>query len=460
MPEQSVNPAFMGGRAERRTPQNIDAERAVLAAMIMSPEILEDALTRVKEEYFYHPRHRKVFAAIRDLYDRNTPVDQLSLADRLLARGELDEVGGKPYIIELASDSFALVNWATHADIVKRTALLRDLITAGASIMELAYDAPDDLDEVVERSERLLLNVTGKRVESNFRSLEDLMTEAYAEIEELSNRGEHIVGVPTGFTYLDKKLTGLRPGNFVIIAARPAIGKTAFALNLAINAAKAGVSIAFFSLEMSSVELAQRLIASEAHVGLQNLRSGTINPQTEWENIIRASGRLSELDFWVDDTPGSTILEIRAKARRQLRNKKKGLVVIDYLQLISSHSTRFENRNVEVGEMSRSLKILAKDLGMPVIALSQLSRAVESRPDKRPRLADLRESGSIEQDADIVMFLDRSTTPEEAERSDRPDENIANVIVAKNRSGETGDVSLVFLPQYTMFQNLSLRHDG
>ncbi|MDO5044584.1 MAG: replicative DNA helicase [Coriobacteriia bacterium] len=447
--------AAMQDMALRVMPQNLEAEASVLAALMISPDVVMDILGRLKAEDFYRPANRKVFEAISELAARNTPIDQISVADRLQARGDLDEVGGKAYLVDLASNSFALVNWSHHATMVKRNAVLRDLIGASTRITALAFEAPDDLDEVVEESEKLLLEVTNRKIESNFRPLEELLRETYEDIEHLAEHPDHIIGVPTGFIDVDKKLAGLRPGNLVILAARPAVGKTSLALNMAINAAKEGVSVAFFSLEMSASELTQIVLCSEASVNLRDIRTGQLKA-SDWTQLISASQTLAALDFWVDDTPGTSIMEIRAKARRQLLGKEKGLVVLDYLQLMNPQGrARSENRNVEVGEMSRGLKILAKDLNMPVIALSQLSRAVESRSDKRPMLSDLRESGSIEQDADIVMFLDRSTSEEEAARDNRPDLNMANLIIAKNRSGATADIPLVFLGQYTKFTDFA-----
>ncbi len=443
----------------RVIPQNLEAEASVLAALILTTDAVEEIIPRLKPEDFYRPANRKIYEAIIDLSQRGTPIDQLSVAERLQARGELNEIGGRPYILDLTNNTLSMVNWSYHVEIVKRCAVLRELIGVSNRIAELAFDSPDELDGVVEESERLLLNVTNERIESNFVSLEKLLEQAYNDIEELSTQGNELIGVPTGFIDVDKRLAGLRGGNLVILAARPAVGKTSFALNLAINAAKAGVSVAFFSLEMSAAELAQRVLCSEANVNLHSVRTGNLKP-ADWTQLIDASQRLAKLDFWVDDTPGTNVLEIRAKARRQLHNKEKGLVIIDYLQLMNPQGrSRSENRNVEVGEMSRGLKILAKDLDMPVIALSQLSRAVESRSDKRPMLSDLRESGSIEQDADIVMFLDRSLSEEEASRDKRPDLNMANLIIAKNRAGATADVPLVFLGQYTKFTSAAVHEN-
>lgn len=441
--------------ALRAMPSNLEAEASVLSALMLSPDAVEEVISRLKPQDFYRPANRKVYEAIIDLSMRGKPIDALSVADRLAAKSELSEIGGKAYLVDLSSNTLSMVNWLHHVEIIKRNSVLRDLIGVSSKISEIALNAPDDLDDVVEESERLLLNVTNERIESNFIRLDSLLEQAYHDMEALSSQGEGMIGVPTGFIDVDKRLAGLRGGNLVILAARPAVGKTSFALNMAINAAKEGIAVAFFSLEMSAAELAQRVLCAEAQVELHAVRTGNLKP-IDWTRLIEASQRLASLDFWVDDTPGTSVLEIRAKARRQLHNKEKGIVFVDYLQLMNPQGKfRSESRNVEVGEMSRGLKILAKDLNMPVVALSQLSRAVESRADKRPMLSDLRESGSIEQDADIVMFLDRSTSAEEASRDNRPDEGIANLIIAKNRAGATADVPLAFIGKYTQFQNLS-----
>ena len=445
--------------AERIMPQNIDAERAVLAAMLLSPdnEVVEEAMMKLSASEFYRPAHRKIFEAMSDLYNHQIPIDQLSLADRLKTRGELDAVGGKPYLVELGSNAMAVANWSHHADIIKREAVLRDLIGASVRITALGYDAPEDLDEVVEQSEKLLFDVTNKRVASGFKSAESLVIDVCNEIHELALSGEQHHGVRTGFIDLDNIFGGLRGGDLVILAARPAIGKTAFALNIATRAAYLDTTVAFFSLEMSSSQLMQRIIASETGINSKKLQMGKLSADRDWAELARVSQRLSKLKLYVDDTPSASILEVRAKARRQLRGvgPEKGLIIVDYLQLMQPQNNRTESRQVEIAEISRGLKILAKELNMPIIALSQLSRAVESRQGKRPVLSDLRESGAIEQDADIVMFLDRSMYPEEAEKPDRPDLNVAEVIIAKHRNGPTGTVKLQFEPDFTRFSNFT-----
>ena len=436
-------------------PCNIDAEKSVLAACMLNSEIVEEILVKLQPENFYRPAHRIIFSAIKDLNRRSIPIDQISLADNLNASGQLDAVGGLTYLLELADNTFALTNWSNHADIVKRTSILRDLIYASARISSLAYDAPDDLGSVVEQAEKTLFEVTEKRVSSEFVKMDKLLSDAWEELSALAANGSHMMGVPTGFKDVDNLFHGLRGGDLIILAARPGIGKTAFALNLAVNAAMKGCSVAFFSLEMSSNQLVQRILCSNARLDLSKIRGGYIG-QGDWDAIIEASNRLNNLKLFIDDSPGLSILEARAKARRELRNipAGKGLIVVDYLQLMQPETTRRDaNRTVEVGEISRGLKILAKEMNMPVIALSQLSRQVEMRGKKRPVLSDLRESGSIEQDADIVMFIDRSMDPQEAESDGRPDWGTAELIVAKHRNGPTRDIKLAFTPEYTRFMD-------
>ncbi len=449
------------GMADRVPPQNIDAERAVLAAMMLDSDVCDDALTKLKKRDFYRPAHQKIFEAMEDLAARGTAVDQLSLADRLAARGELEQIGGKPYIVELANNAFALVNWENHADIIHRNAMLRELIGASTRITALAFDAPDDLDEVVEQSEKLLYNVTNKQVSNDFKAMDSLVMETYEMMQEQANNKGKLMGVPTGFIALDRMFAGLRGGDLIILAARPGIGKTAFALNIATRAAKAGTHVAIFSLEMPAEQLVQRIMCAEARVGLEGLRNGNASTQ-DWTSLIRVSSQLSKLPIAIDDSASTTILELRSKARRELSGLKegeRGLIIVDYLQLMSPQRANTESRQVEIAEISRGLKVLAKELNVPIIALSQLSRAVEARKGKRPVLSDLRESGSIEQDADIVMFLDRSADEREAEENDRPPLGIAEVIVAKHRNGAPGTVQLAFIPQCTLFDNLS-RQDG
>ena len=445
--------------AERGThqglPNNPDAEANVLSAMLLSSEVVEEALTELLPDDFYRPMNKALFETMHDMYDRSMPIDSITLIDYLNSENKLQEVGGEAYILELMGQTLSLVNWQHHASIVRRDAMLREIIGATNQINQLAYNAPTDTKEVVERAESMLLSVTAREVKNAYKPLNDFLIEAFNEAKEVCEAGGVAAGVPTGYPSLDRMLMGLREGQLVIIGARPAVGKTSFALNLALNAASEGYTVAFFSLEMSGKEIAQRFICAHAQVSMSNFRTGKISPQ-EWANIGQAAEDLSRLDILIDDTPGITVTEIRAKARRMLHNKEKAIIILDYLQLVSPPAgRRAESRTVEVSEMSRALKIMAKELAVPVISLSQLSRAVESRTGKRPQLSDLRESGSIEQDADIVMFLDRSNNEQEAGREDRPPEGITRIIVAKNRSGPIGDVDLVFLAASTKFYELN-----
>lgn len=441
--------------AQLTLPNNTEAEANVLAAMLLSSEAVEEALVELLPDDFYRPAHKTLFLAMHDMYDRNLPIDSISLIDYLSSIDKLEAVGGEAYILELMGRTLSLVSWQYHAGMVRRDAMLREIIGATNQINALAYNAPTDTKEVIERAESMLLSVTGREVKSSYKPLTDFMVEAYKEAEAVAAAGGETQGVPTGYPSLDRMLMGFREGQLIIIGARPAVGKTSFALNLALNAAAAGFTVGFFSLEMSGKEIAQRFICAHAQVNMSNFRTGRISAQ-EWANINEATQELSKLDILIDDTPGTTVTEIRAKARRMLHNKEHAIVILDYLQLVNPPAgRRAESRAVEVSEMSRALKIMAKELKIPLIALSQLSRQVESRTGKRPQLSDLRESGSIEQDADIVMFLDRSSSEQEAARDDRPDEGITRIVLAKNRSGPIGDVDLVFLPSSTKFYELN-----
>ena len=436
-------------------PHNDEAEAAVLAAATISEQVRPEVMSALEVEDFYHPSHKILFSAIKELYIRDIKTDQVSLAEYLDATGQLNMIGGRAFIIEITNNTFALANWREHVRIVRRCSILRSLISAATDITSLAFNAPpDDIESIVERAEAKLFTVTGKEVESASKPLVEFLTQAFTEIEDIAFNDGRISGVPTGFADLDKVLLGLRPGTMTVIGARPGVGKTAFALTLAANAAKAGVPVMFFSLEMSGSEIATRLLCAESNVSNEDVRSGRI-PNDMWPDITAAIERLQNLDFTVDDTAGTNVVEIRTKARRALHGKPNGLVIVDYLQLISPLH-RAENQNVMIGEISRALKILSKDLQVPVIALSQLSRDIDRRSDKRPVLADLRDSGSIEQDADIVLFIDRSLNAEEAARKERPPENQANIIVAKNRAGRSGvDIPLTFIPRLTKFMSMS-----
>lgn len=442
-------------------PQDRAAEASVLSAMILSEDARQDALLDLTEDDFYVPSNRMIFWAIRDLFNEGEQADPVTLADYLKSKNQLQRAGGSAYLVELAGNSFSLASWRHHAEILKRDSTLRRLINAASNVTALAYDAPEDVQEVVDQSEKLILDATEADVKSEYSTMEQVMGELYNELGEMAKQDTKLLGVKTGYRGIDRQLLGLRPGQMIVIGARPGVGKTSFALNLAVNAAADGTSVALFSLEMSKAEIAQRLLAAQARIKLTDIRAGNIR-DNQWEQVLQATQDLSQLDIMIDDTPGTTITEIRAKARRMLHGKEgNALVIIDYLQLVSppSGGRRSDSRATEVSEMSRGIKIMAKDLHVPVVALSQLSRQVESRTGKTPQLSDLRESGAIEQDADIVILLDRSMTEEEAARNDRPDKNITNFIIAKNRSGPLGVVPLTFLGGSTKFVEVDQHHE-
>ena len=440
-------------------PQDAAAEQAVLSAMLISSDILQECIVLLKEADFYQYAHRLIYNAMSDMFANGKVIDSISLADYLKSAGQLDKVGGTSYLIDLNQESTALVSWPHHVEILRRNSTLRDIIMASAKISSLAFDAPGDTKEVVDEAEKLLMGVTERSVRNSYSMLSDVMGELYEELEEACQNPNSVLGVETGYPGIDSRLQGLRPGQMIVVGARPGVGKTSFALNLAFNAAAKGASVAFFSLEMSKIEIAQRLLSVHARISLSDIRGARIKGN-QWSQIIGATTDLSALDIMIDDTPGTTVTEIRAKSRRMLRGKEKGIVLVDYLQLLSppSGARRTDSRATEVSEMSRGIKIMAKDLGCPVVALSQLNRQVTDRRGQRPQLSDLRESGSIEQDADIVILLDRSMTEEEAERADRPDPNVTEFIIAKNRSGPLDVVPLMFIPNSTKFVEVDTRH--
>lgn len=448
---QDLSASIMQSTTGRPLPSNVEAEKSVLAACMLNEEAVDEIASSLSPENFYRPAHRLIFEGIANLASRHIPIDQISLADRLAAEGQLEAAGGRPYLVELANNTLSLTNWKSHSEIVRRASLQRDLIYASTNINALAYDAPDDASQTIEEAERMLFSVTQKRVGSSFTKVGDLLSTVFDQIDELARHKDELAGVGTGFKDVDDLFWGWRGGDLLILAARPAVGKTSFALNVAVNAAKHGASVALFSLEMSATQLVQRILCSEARVNLSKLRTGSLT-DADWAPILSATDSLSKLDLWIDDTPGLSLLEMRAKARRQLRDKERGLIIVDYLQLMQPTKARRDgNRSVEVAEISRGLKVLAKELDVPILSLSQLSRAVEMRGNKRPMLSDLRESGSIEQDADIVMFIDRSTDEAEAEQDGRPPLGTADLIVAKHRNGATRDIRLSFAAEYTKF---------
>jgi replicative DNA helicase len=437
------------GGEGRVPPHNLQAEESVLGALLLSRE----AIGLVSEQGlspsdFYRPAHQHIFDAIRALYSSGGPVDTVTVADELRRAGLLDEVGGSEAMHELQNATPAISSAGHYAKIVQDTALLRRLIYVAADIAELAYSEPDDVTKALDEAETKVFQVAEQRVTDSTRQLDQLLSEAMDRLQETFDRGDTITGVATGYTDIDEMLSGLQPSALYIVGARPAMGKTAFGLGMATHVAQHGQKpVLVFSLEMGHAELTQRILSSEARVDSMKIRTGRL-AEADWAKIGKAIGRL-EVPLFLDDNPRVTVMEIRAKARRiKARYGGLGLIVIDYLQLMST-SGYSENRQLEVSEISRNLKILARELEVPIVALSQLSRNLESRSDKRPMLQDLRESGSLEQDSDVVMFLYR----DEVYNNESPDKGSAEVIIAKHRSGPIGTKRLVFLGQYTRFDN-------
>ncbi|MHB1535792.1 MAG: replicative DNA helicase [Acidimicrobiales bacterium] len=451
---QSIEDARRRSRAGPTTrvpPHNLQAEQSLLGAMLLSRDAIAAAVETCGVDDFYKPAHGHIFDAVTSLYGQGEPADPVTVADELSRAGLLDAVGGLPALISLQADTPATANAGRYARIVEEHALLRRLIGVAGEIAEMGYQVPDDVEAVVDRAESLVFEVAERRVTDTLRPLRDLLSESLDRLEALYGRGESITGVPTGYIDLDERLSGLQDSALVIVGARPAMGKTAFALGIAAHATmEAQVPTLLFSLEMSHSEITQRLLVSEARVDASRIRNGRL-VDSDWPKISHAIGRLGEAPLFIDDNPKLTVMDIRAKARRlKARQGGLGLIIIDYLQLMSGRHNA-ENRQVEVSEMSRGLKILARELAIPVVALSQLSRNLETRSDKRPVLADLRESGSLEQDADVVLFLYR----DEVYNPDSADRGTAEVIVSKHRNGPTGVTQLAFLDHFTRFANMA-----
>jgi len=443
--------------AGRVPPHDLQAEESLLGAMMLTAEAIAAAAGIVTASDFYKPAHGHVYDAVHTLYASGQPADSVTVADELRRAGLLEAIGGHAVLAQIMSSTPATTNAGRYARIVEEYALLRRLIGVAGEIAELGYSVPEDVSKALDRAESLVYAVNERRVTDSTQRLSSLLSENLDRLELLYERGDAITGTPTGYLDLDHLLSGLQPSSLVVVGSRPAMGKTSFALGMIAHAALEATKpspVLFFSLEMSNLELSQRLLCAEARVDSTRVRNGQLQSD-DWQKISRAMGRLAEAPIWIDDNPNLTIMEIRAKARRlksQIGNL--GMIVIDYLQLMTGRSNA-ENRQVEVSELSRGLKILARELETPVVALSQLSRGLEMRADKRPMLADLRESGSIEQDSDVVMFIYRE------EIYDPKPENAgqAEIIVAKHRSGPTGVVQLAFLPQYTRFANMARGFD-
>ncbi|MGH9015699.1 MAG: replicative DNA helicase [Acidimicrobiia bacterium] len=437
----------------RVPPHNLEAEESLLGAMLLSRDAITAAVeARVDASDFYRPAHTHIFEAVMALYGQGEPVDPVTVAEELRRAELLDALGGKAALLRIQAGTPASANAGHYARIVGELALLRRLIAVAGDIAEMGYEAPDDVTDTLDRAESLVFEVAERRVSESLTGISEALQSTLDQLESMYGRDTDVTGVPTGYHDLDDLLLGLQPSNLVIVAARPGMGKTSFALGAAANVALVSHRpTLFFSMEMGNLELTKRLLAGEARVEARKLWTGNI-PEGDWTRLSHAVGRLAEAPLFIDDNPHCTVMEMRAKARRiKARHGDLGLIVVDYIQLMSSGVHRAESRQVEVAELSRGLKILARELECPVMALSQLNRQLEYRQDKRPMLADLRESGGLEQDADVVCFIyrDELYAPESDQRG------TADIIVAKHRNGPTGSTRLAFLDHLTKFANMA-----
>ncbi|HEY0688000.1 MAG TPA: replicative DNA helicase [Kribbella sp.] len=438
---------------DRTPPQDLAAEQCVLGAMMLSKDAIADVSETIRDTDFYRPAHEIVFDAITDLYARGEPADAITVAAELTKRGEMARIGGAPYLHTLVASVPLAANAGYYAHIVREKAILRRLVEAGTKIVQIGYAGEGEVDDVVDQAQAEIYQVTEKRTTEDYAPLKDIMEGALDEIEAIDSRGDAMIGVPTGFTDLDELTNGLHPGQMVIVAARPAMGKSTLGLDLARSASiKHGLTSVIFSLEMSRNEITMRLLSAEGKVPLHHMRNGKMTDE-DWAKLARKMGEVSEAPLFIDDSPNLTMMEIRAKARRLKQRHDLKLIVIDYLQLMTS-GKRVESRQLEVSEFSRSIKLLAKELEVPVIAICQLNRGAEQRTDKRPMLSDLRESGSLEQDADVVILLHREDAYER--ESTRPGE--ADFIVAKHRNGPTAQLTVAFQGHYSRFVDMA--HDA
>ena len=438
---------------QKKVPHDADAEQAVLSSILMDKDAAAEAFELLKTDDFYSPENREVFRAALQLYTKGDPIDVVTVKNQLEENGVFAEIGGVETLANIAAAVGSSVNVKSYAKIVEEKSVLRRLIKLSGELSEISYKGADDINVILDKAEKGIFDVMQNRNTDSFASIMDVAYNTFSNIEKIYNSNEKITGISTGFTDFDAKTAGLQKSDLILIAARPSMGKTAFVLNVAQYAAvRDHVPVAIFSLEMSKEQLVNRMLCAEALVDAQKVRTGELNSD-DWSKLVESMGVLSEAPIYIDDTPGITAMEIRAKCRRLKIEKGLGLVVIDYLQIMSG-SGRSDSRQQEISEISRSLKAVAREIEAPVIALSQLSRACEARSDHRPMLSDLRESGAIEQDADLVAFLyrDEYYFPEKTEKK-----NQAELIIAKQRNGPTGTVNLTWLGQYTKFANMENR---
>jgi replicative DNA helicase len=435
-------------------PQSIEAEQAVLGAMLTSKEAVSKVLQWVSAEHFYKEAHSKIFATMVSLFNAGEPIDTVSVIDRLKKNKELEAVGGAYYVTGLMEAVPTVANAEGYAKIVLEKALLRQLILLAHDLSKEAYDDRQSVDEILDAAEQAIFTITQRRLKGGFEHIEPILRETFEKLDTISSKAGSVIGVPSGLTDLDDKTAGFHPGDLIIVAGRPGMGKTALALTIARNAAiDHGEPVGIFSLEMANHQLAMRMLCAEAKVDSHLVRTGRL-PKTQWKNLSLRAGTLAEAPIYLDDTPAITVLELRAKARRLKAEHDVSMIMVDYLQLMQGPKGA-ESRQQEISIISRSLKALAKELNIPVVALSQLSRAVESRHDKRPQLSDLRESGAIEQDADVVLFLYRPYLY----TRDEEDQGKAQIIIAKQRNGPTGTVDVTFIDRFARFENKSVYED-
>ena len=442
----------MSAKIERQLPNDINAEAAVLSAMMIDNFVVSRAIELLDEEHFYRTTHKIIYKTLLDLFEENIEIDIITLIDRLKQNGTLEKVGGENFINELSDVVLSGANIEYHANIVQERALLRQLITTSNQIIEECYKSDQPVEDIVDNAEQEIFRIAERPNRKTFVSISEIIPVTIKNIEEIATSKKSVIGVPSGFPDLDRKIGGFRPGQFIVIAARPAMGKTSLALNIAFNTSMYyDKKVAIFTMEMENEEILMRMMSSASEVSMDNMLKGYGMDEKKILRIAQVAEALSEKEIFVDDVGSNTMLDIRAKTRR-LKAELKGLdlLIIDYLQLMSVKRNR-ENRQQEIAEISRSLKILAKELEIPIIALSQLNRAVESRKPPIPMLADLRESGAIEQDADIVMFIYR----EEEYDKETEKKGIANIIISKNRHGATGEIELLFVKELTAFRSLS-----
>ncbi|WP_374017809.1 replicative DNA helicase [Paenibacillus thiaminolyticus] len=439
---------------DRIPPQNLEAEQAVLGAILLQSEALITAMERIQPEDFYDPAHQMIYEAMIELGEENQPVDLVTLTAKLQAKQQLEDVGRISYLTKLANAVPTAANVDYYAQIIEEKSMMRRLIRTATQIVSEGYSGGEDVSGLLSDAERRILEISNRRSSSGFIAIKDVLMDVYERVEFLSEHQGGTTGIPSGFPDLDKMTSGFQRSDLIIVAARPSVGKTAFALNIAQNVGvRAKETVAIFSLEMSASQLVQRMICAESNVDAGRLRTGQLEDD-DWEKLTMSIAALSEAEVYIDDTPGVTVADIRAKCRRLKKERGLGMILIDYLQLIHGRGKPGENRQQEVSEISRTLKQIARELEVPVIALSQLSRGVEQRQDKRPMMSDLRESGSIEQDADIVAFLYR----DDYYNQDTEKKNIIEIIIAKQRNGPVGTVELVFLKNFNKFVSYERNH--